>query len=171
MSRKFLYLGALGTTEDSAYTSDELSSTDNGEGASLIGVEDALGLFLASDQEGVNNELAQAILNLTEKDTFETYGEATCPVSVETKITDYTVPVGQTFFLKSILMGGDNISKFLIKKNGTVFANVRTWWTQFDKQINFDNLKFESNDILSVHAVNLGDSTEIFDCTILGELD
>lgn len=172
MSKNFLYLDATGTTtEDSVYTASELSSTSTSEGASLIGVEDASNFFTAFTQEGVNEELALSILNLTEKDTFELYNEVSCPISSETLILSYTVPIGNVFYLKRIIMGGDNKAKFLIKRNGTVFANARTWWTQFDKEIAFDNLKFQSEDLISVHAINLGDSVEIFDSTILGELD
>ena len=40
-----------------AIKASDLSSTDNGKGASIIGVEDANGYFTASNQEGVNNEL------------------------------------------------------------------------------------------------------------------
>ena len=50
-------LTGLGTQEDVNLKVDDLGTTNNGEGASLIGVEDAAGNFTATDVEGVLTEL------------------------------------------------------------------------------------------------------------------
>ena len=171
MSRKFLYLDVSGNeTEDLAYTSEEITSTMNGLGASLLGVEDINNFYTSNNQEGVNNEIYMAILNLTEQNTFFTRGEVLCNPNNETFITGYTVGLGDTFLLKRILVSGDNKAKFIIRKNNEVIAVVRTWHGMFNDKIPFDNLRLNEEDVLSVFAINTGNSSELFEATILGEI-
>lgn len=96
-------------------------------------------------------------------------GEATCPIGSETLLVSYTVPTSESFALKRILVGGDNIAKYLVKVNGDIVATTRTWWTRFNDSLAFDNLKLSEDDILSVHAINRGASVEILEATILGD--
>lgn len=96
-------------------------------------------------------------------------GEATCPVGSETLLLTYTVPMGDNFALKRVLIGGDNIAKYLVKVNGDIIATKRTWWTRFDESIPFDNLRLNGDDILSVHAINRGVTVETLEATVLGD--
>lgn len=171
MSRKFLYLDVSGNeTEDEAFTSQEISSTMAGFGASLLGVADINNFFTSNNQEGVNNEIYQAILNLTEANTFPTRGESFCLPNEETFLVSYTVGMNNSFLLKRVLVSGDNIAKFIIKKNDEVIATVRTWYGNFNDKIPFDNTRLNSNDVVSVFAVNTSQTSEMFEATILGEI-
>lgn len=105
-------------------------------------------------------------------DTGETtslYGEAICPVGAETLLASYTVPIGNSFSLKRVLLSGDNIATYLIKVNGSVQAKARTWWTNFNANVPFDNLKLNEDDILSIYAINRGATVETLEATILGD--
>lgn len=103
-------------------------------------------------------------------DTIYLRDEAICPVGSETLLVSYAVPTGESFSLKRVLVGGDNIAKYLVKINGDIVGTKRTWWTRFDDDLPFDNLKVNGDDILSVYAINRGATVETLEATILGDL-
>lgn len=97
-------------------------------------------------------------------DVIPKYNEiSSVPVGAETLIINYTVPTAKSFALARVLVGGDNKAKFLVKVNGSVIATKRTWWTRFDENIPFDNLKLNADDILGVYVINNGLTAETFD--------
>lgn len=109
---------------------------------------------------------------VTTKGTTEAiYNEvSSIVVGAETLINQYTIPTGQALNLNRILVSGENISKYIVKINGAKVGTIRTWWSQFNSNLPFDNLKLSADDVISVHVINNGSMVSDYESTILGDL-
>jgi len=88
---------------------------------------------------------------------------------VETLINTFTVPIGKYRQLNSVVLSGDNIAYFYIKKNGVVIAKARTWWVSFTEQIELHDTKIVAGDVISIHGENKGKKASDFESTIIAE--
>jgi len=94
---------------------------------------------------------------------------ASVAVGGETLLNTYTVPTGKNFAMTRVLIGGENIGKYLVKLNDSIIATNRTWWTNFNQSIAFDNLKINADDKIEVFVINRGKTPETFESTIIGD--
>ena len=63
------------------------------------------------------------------------------PNGATTTIVNYVVPVGKTFFLQMVEMGGDNIGHYTIEVNSVVIGTARTWFNgPFIERLRFDGI-------------------------------
>jgi hypothetical protein len=120
-----------------AIKASDLSSTANGKGASIIGVEDANSYFTATNQEGVNNELFEAIAG---------FG------------VEYTVGAGGVAIGDLVYISSDNT----VTKYGTITAGERVPGIALTTEIAASTVKVLSNDtlvlgVLTALGVSAGD--------------
>jgi hypothetical protein len=82
----------------------------------------------------------------------------------------YEVPAG--FKLKNVLVqfSGDNLAIYTTLLNANKIAKYRTWWTNFNGQINFPQADFLSGDILKISVENKSNSVSNFNVTMQGQL-
>lgn len=100
-----------------------------------------------------------------------TYNEvSSIPVGGETKINEYTVPLGMIFDSCNITCSGSNISRFIIKKNGSTIFSKRTWWSNFNAEFILKDLKFLAGDLVQIFVYNNGNKNADYESTILGNI-
>jgi len=71
------------------------------------------------------------------------YDEVTAvPSSARTSIVSYTVPLGQSFYLKRIEFAASNISAIELEIDASIEAKAYNWWTNFNNCFDFhDGIK------------------------------
>ena len=100
----------------------------------------------------------------TNKNFYDEIAAATVGSSV--LVASYTVGVGLEALLKKVYVSGDNIGLFHVKLNGNTVYTARTWWADFNKTIEIDDLKLIANDKIEVFVTNRGSMVAPFESTI-----
>lgn len=103
-------------------------------------------------------------LNLIEFDEI-----TSVPNSTLSDVQIYTVPMGKKLKLKTISLSGDNIAEFSIMVDNVLKEKIRTWWTDFNKELKFDST-FEENTEIKIRVIHSSLSLGSFNSTIKGEL-
>lgn len=85
-------------------------------------------------------------------------------------IASYTVPAGQTFYLKHVEASGSNRGEFTVKINGNVEARKRTYQPIFNVDFPFYNFQVGEGVTVLIEVENNRSATNEFDARILGNL-
>lgn len=107
-------------------------------------------------------------VNLSPKGVVKNiYNEvAAVVVGGEILLNSYTVLPGMEAQFMGVDLSGDNIGRFLVKKNGAILKPARTWWTSFNYYLTFDKMKLVASDLIEVYVINRGTTVAPFECTI-----
>lgn len=90
--------------------------------------------------------------------------------NTETEIDSYTVPFGQSFFLRLIDVSGTNMAKYTIELNASKIAVKRTYFTHFNTDFDFKSLELVSGDVLKIKVIHDRSETGDFESRIMGNL-
>lgn len=84
----------------------------------------------------------------------------------DVKLFSYTVPANGKSFIRNLRVGGDNRAIYKIFKNSTKIRELRTWWTSFDAETNFNSsdggLLLEESDKIEIFVYNYGSAPAKF---------
>lgn len=92
------------------------------------------------------------------------------PFGAETKINEYTIPVGKKFDSCSVTCSGDNISRFIVKRDGLGIKSKRTWWSDFNAEIILSDIEFSEGEKIQIFVINRGDKAADYETTIMGNV-
>jgi hypothetical protein len=99
---------------------------------------------------------------------FEFNEIASVPVSIETLIVGFTVPVGKKFDISHATASGDNIGKYFLKVNDEIVQVKRSWWNNFNVDFNLNEIILNAGDKVEIFVENNGKDTVSFNGTIFG---
>jgi len=92
------------------------------------------------------------------------------PVTTTTKVLSYTVPANEKSYARNIRVSGDNRAVYTIFKNAVKIREIRTWWTSFDAETQFDSadggLLLEETDSIEVFVYNYGSDPVRFSASL-----
>ena len=71
--------------------------------------------------------------------------------------------------IKSVLLSGDNLGKYVITLNGNEISILRTTWLNFNLMVPMNDLYASSGDILEVSVTNNNTSVASFNATLFFE--
>lgn len=95
---------------------------------------------------------------------------ASVPFGIETKINEYVVPAGKNFDSCCVTCSGDNISRFIVKIDGVNLKSQRTWYGNFNTEIQLPRFEFNAGAKLQVFVINRSDSVSDYETSISGNV-
>jgi hypothetical protein len=94
------------------------------------------------------------------------YNEVQALTGGEITIINLTVPASTEFDLQGVECSGDNIAHFIIEINGSVKYKKRTWWADFNLDIDLTHEVLNVGDNIKVKADNQTNSAAFFNATL-----
>jgi hypothetical protein len=125
----------------------------------VVEVKGTNGNFVEPNSDGsINVNVVEApVAGHTVRSIF---GEITSvPNGSQTQITFYTVPVSKTGVLERISVSGDNLARFDVYLNGTLFDTKRSWYGDFNAGFEFmtgtsDGFTLNAGDTISIKVTH-----------------
>ncbi len=100
------------------------------------------------------------------EDVSGLYGQETALVGVEKTLINHTVPAGEEHILVSVIIGGNDRGRFIVKINSVEELRVRNAWTDRTKEQTLGNLRIQAGDNLTISVINDGLASNTFEARV-----